>query len=293
MKFNSRIFFKCREFILVDQKSHDGCQDFLYKISNFSFLYRYGMAISDVEKYTSELVNKLVALKPYEKVSGHADLKGYIGTNYEVIGLTVPTQRSLFKKGYPFSALSLSEQLLIFDGIWRLSDVYEVLSQCIYFVEQYWMKMDAAEVWSIVKFWVKKIDNWAHSDGLSDIYAHLMEKIPDEIYGQYLLWNTSENPWERRQSLVGMLLYSKKRKTLLPAVKLLNMVEPLIGDQDYFVQKGLGWALREIGNVYPDETLAFLNKHCIKLQPVAFTTAIEKIDLTTKNALKALRKQKK
>ena len=104
-----------------------------------------------------------------------------------------------------------------------------------------------------------------------------MEKMPEEIYSQYERWNKSDNPWERRQSLVGMLLYSKKRKTLLPAIKLLNMVEPLIQDKDYFVQKGLGWALREIGNIYPEETMAFLHKNCINLHSVAFTTAIEKI----------------
>jgi len=93
--------------------------------------------------------------------------------------------------------------------------------------------------------------------------------------------------------LVGMLLYSKKRKTLLPAAKLLDMVGPLIADKDYFVQKGLGWALREIGNIYPEETMAFLNKHCTILHSVAFTTAVEKIDAQIKEMLKARRKEQR
>ena len=231
--------------------------------------------------------------KPYDKVSGHADLKSYIGTEYEVIGLTVPMQRSILKIGYTFSTLSLKDQLLVWDAIWKNADVYEVLSQCIYFIERNWSKLDVNDVWKIVKSWVKKIDNWAHSDGLSAIYARLMEKMPEEIYRQYGLWNKSENPWERRQSLVGMLLYSKKRKTLLPASKLLDMVEPLIADKDYFVQKGLGWALREIGNIYPEETMAFLNKCCTILHPAAFTTAVEKINPDVKNTLKLQRKEKR
>jgi len=248
---------------------------------------------SNTSKYLSEITNRLLEKKPYDKISGHKDLKSYIGTEYEVLGLTVPMQRSILKTGYSFSTLSLEQQLPLWDAIWKSTDVYEVLSQCIYFIEKNWLKLDAIEVWTTVRSWVEKIDNWAHSDGLSDIYAHLMEKMPEEIYSQYQQWNKSENPWERRQSLVGMLLYSKKRKTLLPATKLLDMVEPLIADKDYFVQKGLGWALREIGNVYPDETIAFLSKNCTILHPVAFATSIEKINPELKTLLKLQRKQKR
>jgi Predicted DNA alkylation repair enzyme len=248
---------------------------------------------ANTSKHLSEIITRLIEKKPYDKVSGHKDLKSYIGTKYEIIGLTVPMQRSIFKTGYTFTTLSVEDQLPLWDAIWKSTDLYEVLSQCIYFIEKNWQKLDVKEVWKTIKSWVQKIDNWAHSDGLSDIYAHLMEKIPEEIYGQYERWNKSDNPWERRQSLVGMLLYSKKRKTLLPAIKLLNMVEPLIQDKDYFVQKGLGWALREIGNIYPEETMAFLHKNCTILHPVAFTTAIEKIRPELKNILKLQRKEKR
>jgi len=249
--------------------------------------------MTSTSKYLSEIINRLIEKKPYDKVSGHTDLKSYIGTHYEVIGLSVPMQRSILKTGYTFSSLPLNDQLQIWDGVWKNTDVYEVLSQCIYFIERNLIKLDVKEVWEILRLWVKKIDNWAHSDGLSDIYAHLMEKMPQEIYSQYRLWNKSENPWERRQSLVGMLLYSKKRKTLLPAAKLLDMVRPLIADEDYFVQKGLGWALREIGNIYPEQAMAFLDKYGTILHSVAFATAVEKIDPQTKNILKARRKEQR
>ncbi|WP_449436610.1 DNA alkylation repair protein [Pedobacter steynii] len=66
----------------------------------------------------------------------------------------------------------------------------------------------------------------------------------------------------------------------------------MIQDKDYFVQKGLGWALREVGNIYPEETMAFLHKNCINLHSVAFTTAIEKISPELKNTLKLQRKEK-
>lgn len=249
--------------------------------------------MSSTGKYISEIINRLSEAKPHDKVSGHKDLKKYIGTNYELIGLTVPTQRSIFKSGYSFSKLPPAEQLLIWDSMWKMAADYEILSQCIYFIEGNLRKIPAGEVWEVVKSWVSKIDNWAHSDGLSVIYSQLMERIPDVIYSQFLEWNKSDNPWERRQSLVGMLLYSKKRKTLLPASKLLVMVEPLLKDPDYFVQKGLGWALREIGVVYPEETMSFLNAHLGTLTAVAFSTATEKVPASIKEGLKLKRKKGK
>jgi len=244
-------------------------------------------------KYLTEITSVLRAGAEGDKKAKYADLKKYIGTNYDFIGLSSPRQRALFKTGYSFSHLPVNEQLKIWDGLWQQSDLYEVLSQCLYFVEKYIKKLDPEELWNITQHWVRKIDNWAHSDTLSSTYAYLMEQFPDVIYAQYKIWNTSANPWERRQSVVGMLLYSKARTKFLTVNKMLKLVAPLLLDEDYFVQKGVGWALREIGNVYPEDTMKFLQKHCGIITPVAFTSAIEKIGAKEKGELKQLRKTEK
>ncbi len=71
------------------------------------------------------------------------------------------------------------------------------------------------------------------------------------------------------------------------------MVQPLLKDENYFVQKGIGWTLREMWNVYPTETLAFLKAHITDITATAFTAAIEKLDVTEKQQLKEMRKLKK
>jgi 3-methyladenine DNA glycosylase AlkD len=86
------------------------------------------------------------------------------------------------------------------------------------------------------------------------------------------------------------LNYSKLRKVVLPFANLTAMVIPLLKDEDYFVQKGVGWTLREMGNVYPVETLALLTENIVIISPIAFTAAIEKLSPDTKEQLKQLRK---
>jgi 3-methyladenine DNA glycosylase AlkD len=243
--------------------------------------------------YVQEIEKKLREAKQTDKTSGITDLKKYIGTSYDFIGLTVPAQRSVFKKGYSFSHLPPEQQFLIWDALWKTAAVYETLTQAIFFAEKNKRNVPPFILWNYIRSWVSGIDNWAHSDGLSDLYAFLLEEDQEMVYPQLILWNVSENPWERRQSILSLLEYSKKRKKVLPVSKILPLIQRLIPDEHVFVQKAVGWSLRETGNVYPDETWQFLLKHCTALSPAAFVAATEKRSAEDKEFLKSLRKKNK
>jgi 3-methyladenine DNA glycosylase AlkD len=64
----------------------------------------------------------------------------------------------------------------------------------------------------------------------------------------------------------------------------------LLKDKEYYVQKEVGWTLREMHTVYPALTLPFLHKHIKNISAIAFTIVIEKMDEKTKKTLKTLRK---
>jgi 3-methyladenine DNA glycosylase AlkD len=240
-----------------------------------------------------KIIKNLQAGLSTDKKTKFKDLKKYIGTQYDFIGLSSPRQRLVFQTGHDFGHLSLSEQLNIWNSIWLHSNSFEALSQCLYFVSKHLNEFNRPELWKVTKGWTGKIDNWAHSDGLSAIYSYLLEVNAKEVYTQFKIWNHSSNPWERRQSVVGLLEYSKKRNKILPVSKLLPLVKSLLTDENYFVQKGIGWTLREIGNVYPEETWDFLLKHSGVISAVAFSPAVEKLSVKRKEELKALRKRKK
>jgi 3-methyladenine DNA glycosylase AlkD len=243
-----------------------------------------------MEPIQKEIIALLLEGVKTDKPAKYKDLKKYIGTNYDFAGLSVPAQRLIYKTGFSFSNLPFDEQIEVWDKLWKTSNQYEIMTFALMFASRQLKTLDAVTIWNLTKQWVSKVDNWAHSDQLSTIYAELLEKEPDMIYNQYRIWNTSVNPWERRQSLVGLLNYSKLRKIVMPFANLTAMVIPLLKDEDYFVQKGVGWTLRETGNVYPDETLVLLTENIAIISPVAFTAAIEKLSPDTKEQLKQLRK---
>jgi len=242
------------------------------------------------KEHHQEVEDKLRLAKRSDKESKFKDLKKYIGTSYEVIGLSVPKQRDAFKQGYSFTTSSSEAQLDIWEHLWQMSPVYEVMSQSLLFIGKNIKKFDEEFIWDRICGWVKRVDNWAHSDSLSGFYSYLLERNPELVFPQLKEWNSSANPWERRQSLVSLIEYHKKRKTVLPASSMFPLVTHLLSDKDYFVQKGLGWALREIGNVYPGETWTYLESNCSQIAPAAFTAAIEKLSPPDKEKLKKIRK---
>jgi 3-methyladenine DNA glycosylase AlkD len=139
--------------------------------------------------------------------------------------------------------------------------------------------------------WVRRSDNWALSDSLSSLYSRIFEVSPKTMAPWLEKWSRSKNPWERRQSLVSLLYYSSARgsHSHAPLETILRYVERAIDDDHYFVQKGVGWAIREAYNVHPTRMLAWIRRNAARIAPAAWYATTEKLDAETKAELKTLR----
>ena len=201
--------------------------------------------------------------------------------------IKVPDVRRRAKEGYSFSSASSDELLQIWDHIWNTSDTYEVMSQCLY---HYQGRPLTRSEFTKIKEWVIKVTCWEHSDDLSKILAGVTEENPTWIIPALKSWNRSKSPWERRQSIVALMEYSKKREKVQSFSLMISLVENLLSDEDYYVQKAVGWTLREIGNVYPRETLTFIDQNVARISPNAWSSATRKLDKAVKVDLNMRRK---
>ncbi len=102
-------------------------------------------------------------------------------------------------------------------------------------------------------------------------------------------WNRSKNPWERRQSVVSLVVRASSRRNPLPAGMILSLVQPLLKDSDHFVQRGVGWTLREAHQLYPDTISDFVEASAPQLSAIAFSAATEKYARPQREHLKELR----
>ena len=114
--------------------------------------------------------------------------------------------------------------------------------------------------------------------------------IPDEVLEQLEQWNKSTNLWDRRQSVVSLLYFSRTKKVILPYNTIIRFVDRLLDDKEYYVQKAVGWSLKELYNVYPAETLKYMENNIKRISATAFSATTEKLKKEDKERLKMIRK---
>jgi 3-methyladenine DNA glycosylase AlkD len=205
----------------------------------------------------------------------------------------IPRHRRESKRQYTLSKLPFEEQLIIWDMIWKQYPGFYPRLHAFFFLERH-IKTEAQlrHLWPVIVHWQDEVDDWGLCDALAKIYTRMLEIMPDEVYPQLVQWNTNKNLWKRRQSVVSLLYYSRTKKSYHQFNQIMPLLARLVNDKEYYVQKGLGWSLREVHNVYPDETFAWLKENIRSISAIAFSPAIEKMDADNVSELKALRKEK-
>ncbi|MDF2451820.1 MAG: hypothetical protein K0S26_1324 [Bacteroidota bacterium] len=247
----------------------------------------------DLNKYTKEVedtLNRLSIKKDKEKTE---KLKKYIGTNLNVLGLVSQLQNETHKRGFSFFSDNREKTFLIFNDIYIKSNTFEVKNRAFIYLDKNHKHISYKTQLKTLPHWVKQVDNWAHSDGLSKYLTRLVEhpEYKNEMLAILKKWNGSKNLWERRQSLIALYYYARTKKQHVSFDLTLEFVKPLLNDKEYYVQKAVGWILRETYNVYPKQAYKFMEEHIKYITPTAFTTSIEKMSGEEKLALKQKRKK--
>jgi 3-methyladenine DNA glycosylase AlkD len=239
-----------------------------------------------------QLLQKIrTALKgPLPQAKVHANYLGAQGHKQR----TKDEQSTLIFWGHPVPKLrNLSKDLnLTWDealSLWRSTDIFDIKSMALYSLVD---KKRGQELWFRIKDLeqlVQEIDNWVHSDVLSDVFAQYLEMNP-RFLKTLKKWNTSKNPWLRRQSLVSIYYYARFRKDRVPAATSLKLVEELLDDPHFYVQRGIGWALREIDHVDSKLQRAFVKKQASRISGVAWFATSELYSVKERKRLVELRK---
>lgn len=208
-------------------------------------------------------------------------------------GLTVPQQRSILRRGFIFSSLPPGEQFPIWKHIWFEAKSHETKMQAIFYINGNADDFEPTKLWRGLKSWAGDINCWDQADELAKRFSFLYEAKPALVYPTLNKWNADRDPWKRRLSIVSLYCYARLHDRHPPLRHVLPLVESLIGDNDRYVQKGVGWTLREAHSVSPNQVYDFIARHATDLHSAAFSTATEKITAKRKQRLKLLRREAK
>ncbi len=233
-----------------------------------------------MKKHLSEIETQL---------SQHAKGKPTTYGSLKRLNIAVPVLRKLIKKrSFSFQSYPKAQVLEIWNHLWYNSQCFEIMNLALYQYQH--TELNKAEFDCLIK-WTDTCECWQHSDDLSKIHADIVEAHPEWILPIFETWNVSSNAWKRRQSIVGLIEYASKRKKVLPFDQLTRFITPLLKDEAYYVQKGIGWTLREVYNVYPEPTKQFIHQHIQDISSIAYSAATQKLDKETKRKLNGYRKE--
>lgn len=246
-------------------------------------------ALQEVEKKVlSQAKNTNFQMGNYIGGKNRQDLHEKEKSKLHYCEMTVPTTRKIFKEGFSFS--EQGQELKIWYFIFQTSRIFEAKLMALMHLRKLSSEVLLEDV-KILKGLVDHVDNWAISDELSHIYSRLLEYSPKTIWPMLVKWNKSKNLWHRRQSIVGMLNYARMRKKTPPVKAMLKMIENLVEDESFYVQRGVGWSLREVYNVDPKQQVVFVKKHLTRISPIAWYATSEFYPLKLKKQLVESRKE--
>jgi 3-methyladenine DNA glycosylase AlkD len=97
-------------------------------------------------------------------------------------------------------------------------------------------------------------------------------------------WVTSDHMWTRRAALVSTLPWTKqnhpKPQELEARERILGWAAQLVTDHQWFIQKAIGWWLRELSKHDAARTQAFVAEHGSQMKPVAVKEALRLLKKT-------------
>ena len=122
--------------------------------------------------------------------------------------------------------------------------------------------------------WLKKyVLNWGQCDDFCrHAFGELIDQFP-QFLPEVKNWTKSKNRWLRRAAAVIMIYPIRKRKYLNT---IFEIADRLLLDDDYLVQKGYGWMLKDASIFYPQEVINYVMKNKTKMSRTALRYAIER-----------------
>ncbi|UOQ43232.1 DNA alkylation repair protein [Halobacillus salinarum] len=113
---------------------------------------------------------------------------------------------------------------------------------------------------SAVGFYHELLKTHSWWDTVDMIAANLcgeyFRRFPEYLVPVTESWRSSTNMWVRRSSLLHQLSYKEKTNEAL----LFSTVDLLKEEKEFFIEKAIGWALREYSKTEPERVINYLEQ---------------------------------
>ncbi|MGB0369523.1 MAG: DNA alkylation repair protein [Flavobacteriales bacterium] len=218
-------------------------------------------------------------LKPFQELlAKNADaenaiaMQAYMKGRFEYYGIKSPQRRELQKQFLAQNGLPIPFDPEVFLALWK-ADQREFQMFGLDVLRRQSKKVSVGDLALIEELIVTK-SWWDTVDGLASwICGPYFQKFPEKTKPITGAWAVSENMWLRRTSILFQLGYKDKTDSEI----LINHIEKNLGSDEFFINKAIGWSLREYGKTEPDFVRNYVAKMESKLHPLSVREALKNL----------------
>ena len=207
-----------------------------------------------------------------------AEMQAYHKAERVYLGVAVPQVDDLVKEWR--EACSLEQRIALAAGLWD-SNIHEACIAATKLLTQARIRPDDQAVWMLIAGWVEGFDTWALADHACSAGSRRLVADPsrlDQVEG----WIAHPNMWVRRAALVMTLPWARlanpKPADTAVRQRVRGWAAMLADDRDWFIQKAIGWWLRDLSRHDPAMVRDWVEAHGDRLKPFARREALRLLE---------------
>jgi 3-methyladenine DNA glycosylase AlkD len=195
-------------------------------------------------------------------------MRAYMKERFVFYGIKSPKRRELQKlflaeQGFP--ALFDKE---VFSALWK-ADQREYQMFGLDLLRRQAKKAEEKDIKLIEKLIITK-SWWDTVDGLASwVCGPYFLKFPEKTRPITQGWAESENMWLRRASILFQLGYKENTDRNI----LTDHIEKNLSSSEFFINKAIGWSLREYGKTDPEFVRDYVNQMQSRMHPLSVREA--------------------
>lgn len=203
------------------------------------------------------------ALAPLANSENACFMQSYLRGQFEFYGIQSGPRREAMKHLFSHSQLpAIDEVPLVLEELWSLPQ-REFQMVAVDLLIKMKKRLPVAMLGDLqrcitTKSWWDTVDMLA-----THIIGSFYLRYPNETMAFIERWRDQDNMWLRRTTLLFQLKY--KQNTDVPL--LFSLIKENKSDNEFFIQKAIGWVLREYSKTNPEAVMEFIDSE--KLQGLA------------------------
>ena len=178
----------------------------------------------------------------------------YMQDKFRFLGVRGATRTEIYKKYFPEARKSKAIDWDFVENCWNKEE-REFQYVVVYYLKAMQKFLKREDI-SRLKYLIVTKSWWDTVDLLAKVVGSLIIRI--EGYDQIMLeWSKDSNIWLRRVAILYQLsLKDKVDKQVLDEILVNNL-----GDSEFFINKAIGWALRDYSKYNPEWVREFIKKN--------------------------------